>query len=154
MTFKEDSKGRIQIVPSLWALHGTLARMPMFLWFLFLCSVSFYVSVSLSLALPQSLPPRVLSLSVVSDSLWPHGLWPSRLCPWTSPGKNTGVAFHFLFQGIFPTQGLKLNLLHLLHWQVGSLPLCHLGSLFQGYPLLCMPQDSSDCKYFAPQSQH
>ena len=74
MTFKEDSKGRIQIFPSLWALHGTLARMTMSLWFPFLCSVSFYVSVSLSLALPQSLPPRVLSLSVVSDSLWPHGL--------------------------------------------------------------------------------
>ena len=25
--------------------------------------------------------------------------------------------------GIFPTQGLNLCLLHLLHWQVGSLPL-------------------------------
>ena len=29
---------------------------------------------------------------------------------------------HFLFQGIFPTQGLNLHLLCLLHWQVGSLP--------------------------------
>ena len=29
--------------------------------------------------------------SVVSDSLWPHGLWPARnLCPWNCPGKNTG----------------------------------------------------------------
>ena len=34
------------------------------------------------------------------------GLQPSRLlCPWTSPGKNTGVGCHFLLQGIFPTQG-------------------------------------------------
>ena len=33
----------------------------------------------------------LLSHSVVSDSLWPHGLYPARfLCPWDSPGKNTG----------------------------------------------------------------
>ena len=38
------------------------------------------------------------------------------------------VACHFLLQGIFPTQGSNLNLLHLLHWQVDSLPLHHLGS--------------------------
>ena len=31
---------------------------------------------------------------------------------WNSPGKNTGVGCHFLLQGIFPTQGLKLGLLH------------------------------------------
>ena len=34
--------------------------------------------------------------------------------------------FHFLVQRIFPTQGLNLHLLRLLHWQVGSLPLRHL----------------------------
>ena len=33
---------------------------------------------------------------------------------------------HALSQGIFRTQGLNL---HLLHWQVDSLPLSHLGSL-------------------------
>jgi len=38
------------------------------------------------------------------------------------------VGCHFLFQGIFPTQGLNLRLPSLLHWQVDSLPLCHLGS--------------------------
>ena len=37
--------------------------------------------------------------------------------------RNTGVGCHFLLQGIFPTQELKLYLLHLLHWQVDSLPL-------------------------------
>ena len=37
--------------------------------------------------------------SVMSDSLRPHGLWPTRLlCPWDSPGKNTGVGCHFLLQ--------------------------------------------------------
>ena len=41
----------------------------------------------------------MLSCSAVSDSLWPHGLWPTRLlCPWNSPGKNTGVGCHSLLQ--------------------------------------------------------
>ena len=49
----------------------------------------------------------------MSDSLQPHGLQPARLfCPWNSPGKNTGVNCHFLLQGIFPTQGSNLSLLH------------------------------------------
>ena len=52
-------------------------------------------------------------LSVVSDSLQPCGLWPvSLLYPWNSPGKNTGVGHHSLLQGIFPTQGSNLGLLH------------------------------------------
>ena len=64
-----------------------------------------------------------VSLLVVSNSLRPHELWPARLlCPWNSPGKNTGVGCHFLLQGIFPTQGSYLRLLHLLHRQVDSLP--------------------------------
>ena len=37
------------------------------------------------------------------------------LCPWGSPGKNTAVGCHFLFQGIFPTQGLNPRLLCLLY---------------------------------------
>ena len=40
-----------------------------------------------------------------------------------SPGKNTGVGCHALFQGIFLTQGSNSHLPCLLHWQVGSLPL-------------------------------
>ena len=67
--------------------------------------------------------------SVMSNSLWHRGLEPTRLlCPWNSPGKNTGVGCHFLFQGIFLTQGWNLRLLWLLHWQANSLPLSHLGS--------------------------
>ena len=61
--------------------------------------------------------------SVLSDSLQPHELQPTRLlCPWNFPGKNTGVGCHFLLQWIFPTQGSTLHLLSLLHWQVDSLP--------------------------------
>ena len=43
-------------------------------------------------------------------------------------GKNTGVGSHFFLQGIFLTQGSNLRLLQLLHSQVDSLPLSHLGS--------------------------
>ena len=35
------------------------------------------------------------------------------------PGKNTGVGWHALLQGIFLTQGSNPRLLCLLHWQVG-----------------------------------
>ena len=51
--------------------------------------------------------------SVPSDSLQSPGLQLTRLlCPWNFLGKNTGVDFHFLLQGIFLTQGSKLSLLH------------------------------------------
>ena len=55
----------------------------------------------------------VLSHSVMSDS-WPHqSLQPSRLlCPWDSPGKNTGVVCYAFLQGIFPTQGSNPSLPH------------------------------------------
>ena len=52
----------------------------------------------------------MLSHSVVSDSCDPWTV--RRLCPWNSPGNNTGVGCHFLLQGIFLTQGLNWGLLH------------------------------------------
>ena len=52
-----------------------------------------------------------LSHLVVSNSSRPHGLQPFKpLCHWNFTGKNTGVGFHFLLQGIFLTQGLNLSL--------------------------------------------
>ena len=55
--------------------------------------------------------------------------WTARLPgPWDFLGKNTKVGCHALLQGIFPTQGSNLCLLHLLHWWSDSLPRCHLGS--------------------------
>ena len=57
--------------------------------------------------------------------LSPYGLQYTRLlCPSKFPSKITGVSCHFLLQGIFSTQELNL---HLLHWQVGSLPVSHQG---------------------------
>ena len=48
------------------------------------------------------------SYSVLSDSLWPHGLY----SPWNSPGRNTGVGSCSLLQGIIPNQGWNPGLLH------------------------------------------
>ena len=48
------------------------------------------------------------SHSVVSYSLWPHGLYR----PWNSPGQNIGVGKLSLLQGIFPTHGSNPGLLH------------------------------------------
>ena len=57
----------------------------------------------------------VLSLSVVSDSLRPHGLYVACQAPLSMgdfSGKNTGVGCHALLQGVFPTQGSYPGLLH------------------------------------------
>ena len=46
-------------------------------------------------------------------TLQPHGLQPTRLlCPWDSPGKNTGEGSHSLLQGIFLAQESNRGLLH------------------------------------------
>ena len=46
--------------------------------------------------LSQKSKSESVSRSAVSDSLWPHGLQPTRLlCPWDSPGKKTWVAISF-----------------------------------------------------------
>ena len=50
--------------------------------------------------------------SVMSDSLQPHWLYPTRLlCSWDS-GKNTEMGCHSLLQGIFPAHEFNLGLLH------------------------------------------
>ena len=67
------------------------------------------------------------SVSVVSDSAAPWTVATRLLCPWDTPGKNTGVGCHFLLQGIFPPQGSNPSLLCLRHWQAGSLPLAPPG---------------------------
>ena len=76
--------------------------------------------------------PSVLTVpcqvaSVVSDSLLPLGLSPTRLlCPWDVPGKNTSVNCHFLLQVVSLTQGLNPRLLGLLHWQAGPYTVLYL----------------------------
>ena len=89
---------------------------------------------------------------------------PTRLlCPWDSSGKNTGVGCHVLLQGIFLTQGLNTCLLHLLHWQTGSLPLVPPGKPKGIYrasilcPRLCYSSwkyDSEQGKKLPPHTAH
>ena len=69
------------------------------------------------------------SCSVVSDSLWPHGLY----SPWNSLGQNTEVGSLCLLPGIFPTQGSNPGLSHcrLMLYQ-----LSHKGSPF--YICVCV----------------
>ena len=55
-----------------------------------------------------SLKSKSESFSVLSDSLWSHGLY----IPWNSPGLNTGVGSLSLLQGLFPTQESKPGLPH------------------------------------------
>ena len=56
---------------------------------------------------------------------------PSKLSEvrWDSPGRNTGMGYHFLLQGLFLTQESNPHLLCLLHGQAGSLPLALPGKL-------------------------
>ena len=64
--------------------------------------------------------------TVISNSLWPYGLY----CPWNSPGKNIGVGYHSLLQGISPTQGSYPGPLHCrqILYRLG-----HLGSWSKKY---------------------
>ena len=49
-----------------------------------------------------------VSRSVMSNSLWPHGLLPTKLlCPWNSSGKNRGVGKPFPFPGDLPDLGIE-----------------------------------------------
>ena len=59
-----------------------------------------------------------VSRSVMSDFTTPWTVARQAPLSMNSPGKNTGVGCHALLQGIFPTQGWNLGL---LHWQVDSL---------------------------------
>ena len=92
---------------------------------------------------------------VVSDSLQHYRLQPpSLLCPWNSPGKNTGVGCHILIQGIFPTQGLnrglphcRRTLYHLSHqgspYALDTFSSVQFSSVTQLCPTLCDPMDCS-----------
>ena len=79
------------------------------------------------LGLESILNACVHMLSRVRLFVTPWTLAHQAVCPWDSPGKNTGVGCHFFLQGIFPTQGLNPLLLRVWHCQVDSLPLYHLG---------------------------
>ena len=64
---------------------------------------------------------RQPSLSNFSCQKIPTGIFQARILEWAAVSYS---------RGIFPTQGLNLRLLHLLHWQADSLPMSHLGKPF------------------------
>ena len=78
------------------------------------CSVGDGIVVSMCTALSRFSQVRLclsLSIGTVATRL---------LCPWDSPGKNTGVGCRVLLQGIFLAEGLNTCLSPLMHWQAGS----------------------------------
>ena len=90
------------------------------------------------------------SHSLVSDSLRPHGLYPTGLLhPWSFLGKSTGVGCHFLLHGIFPTHGSNQGLPHfgqtLYHLSHQGIPIYILWdthcSVTKSCPTLCDPMD-------------
>ena len=65
---------------------------------------------------------------------------PTRLLrPWNFLGKGTGVGCHLLLQGIFPTQGSNLGL---LHCRQTLYPLSHQGSLWACWSAEWHPGDT------------
>ena len=51
-----------------------------------------------------------MSLGKLQELVMDREVW--HAVPWDFPGKSAGVDCHFLLQGIFPTQGSNLGLLH------------------------------------------
>ena len=79
-----------------------------------------------------------VSYTVMSDSLRPHGLLPTRLlCPWDSPGKGTGMGCQSHLQGNLPDPGMEPGSPAL---QVDSSPLSHQGSQNTGVGSLSLLQ--------------
>ena len=71
---------------------------------------------------------------VLSNSLGPYGLQLSKLlCPWESPGKDTGVDCHALIKEIFPAQESNLHL-------------CIAGRFFMTEPLRKSYMHSTQCE--------
>ena len=65
--------------------------------------------------------------------------------------QDTRVGLHFLFQGIFLTQELNL---HLLHWQVNSLPLSHLEIISGLGTIAVVVKLLSHVQFLGPHGKH
>ena len=91
--------------------------------------------------------------SVMSDSVRPHGLQPTRLLrPWDSPGKNTGVGCHFLLQCMKVESKSEViqSYLTLSDPMDCSLPGFSIHGIFQARVLSGVPLPSPSSFYFFP----
>ena len=85
----------------------------------------------------------------MSDSWWPHGLWPNRLlCPWDSPGKNTGIVAISSSRGSSqPRDWTQVScidrqiLYHLSHQGSPIFAFAAAAKSLQSCPTLCDPID-------------
>ena len=93
-----------------------------------------------------------VSCSVVCDSLWPDGLQPaSLLCPWNSPGKNTGVGcIPFSRGSSWPRDWIQVSCIagrffYRLSYQGSPKYECSVqfSSVAQSCPTLCDPMNRS-----------
>ena len=93
------------------------------------------------------------SLSLVWLFATPRTVPTRLLCPWDSPGKNTGVGCHALLQGIFPTQGSNLRLLHwmwiLYLWATWESPLRNIKTSKPYFCILYVTK-SPKCQHACP----
>ena len=93
-------------------------------WFAFAPSPSLYEELPVSMmwcvmcSVAQSSPTLCSPMDCIPPGSSVHGIFQARIPEWVAISSSR----------IFPTQRLTLCLLHLLHWKVNSLPLCHLGS--------------------------
>ena len=94
-------------------------------WF-FVTTQSAACQASLSFTISRSLL-KLMSIESVMPSNHLILCRPLLLLPSIFPSIRvfSMMGCHFLLQAVFPNQG---SILHLLHWQVDSLPLSHLGS--------------------------
>ena len=78
---------------------------------IFQAKVLEWIAIAFSkLGLGVNIYTLVHKCSVMSESLWPYGLQPTRLyCPWNFPAKNIGASCHFPLHRIFLTPGLNLS---------------------------------------------
>ena len=99
--------------------------------FLFSCKDTSHIGFGLTPVTSFTFCAKLLQ-SCLTVTPWTVASRPHR--PWDSPGRDTGVGYHSLLQGIFPTQGSNPHLSCLLHWQVDSLPLAptYLNYLLKG----------------------
>ena len=97
VVFMDSLKAKLNICLYWWA-HSLPLCFPVYICYVCMFSMSYTHTVCV----------YMLSPSVMSNSLQPHGLQPPRFfSPWDFLGKNTRVGCHFLLQRIFPAQGLN-----------------------------------------------